>query len=203
MSVVTPTMPAMFGIPPGPIRKFTVDEYHQLIRIGVLTEDDPVELLEGWIIQKMPRNPPHDGTLAVTNKRLGNRLPAGWHPRVQMAVTLPDSEPEPDLAIVRGQEEDYFTRHPGPSDIALLVEVADSSLNRDRTEKGRIYARAGIPVYWIINLTDAQVEVYSDPTGPDAAPRYRQRQDFDRNADVSLVIDGAVIATVPVRELLP
>jgi Uma2 family endonuclease len=203
MTVITPSIPATFGMPPGPIRKFTVAEYHQMIQTGLLTEDDPVELLEGWIVQKMPHNPPHDGTLSVTNKRLGTRLPPGWFLRVQMAVTLPDSEPEPDLALVRGQEEDYFAGHPGPADIALLVEVSDSTLTRDRTEKHRIYARAGIAVYWIINLVDAQVEVYTDPTGPDAAPRYRQRQDYGRNADVPLVIGGATMGQVPVRELLP
>lgn len=203
MSVITPSIPATFGMPPGPVRKFTVGEYHQLIRAGVLTEDDPVELLEGWIIQKMPRNPPHDGTLAVTSEYLRGLLPAGWHIRVQCAVTLPDSEPEPDVALVRGGVRDYMTLHPGPADIALIVEVSDSLLGRDRTEKLRIYARAGIAIYWIINLVDAQVEVYTDPTGPDAAPQYRQRQDYDRNADVPLVIGGATAGQVPVRELLP
>lgn len=203
MSIIAPAVPATFGMPPGPVRRFTVDEYHQMIQNGILTEDDPVELLEGWIIQKMPRNPPHDGTLAVTNKRLGHRLPTGWHARVQMAVTLPGSEPEPDLAVVRGQEEDYFARHPGPVDVTLVVEVADSSLLRDRTEKERIYARAGIAVYWIVNLVDSRVEVYTDPTGPDLNPRYRQRQDYDRTSDVPLVIAGVPVAQVQVRELLP
>jgi len=174
-----------------------------MIQTGLLTEDDPVELLEGWIVPKMPRNPPHDGTVAVGRRLLAGRVPVDWHVRVQSAITLSDSEPEPDLVAARGVEEDYFSRHPAPTDIALVVEVADSSLTRDRIDKGRAYARAGIVIYWIVNLVDFQVEVYTDPTGPDAAPRYRQQQNFDRNANVPLVIDGVVVAQVPVSELLP
>ncbi len=137
--------------PPFPVRRFTVDEYHRMIQVGLLTEDDRVELLEGWIVPKMPRNPPHDATVEIADETLRPHLPPGWSLRVQSAITLPDSEPEPDVAVVRGGARDYLSRHPGPADVGLLIEVSESSLNRDRDEKGRLFAQAGIPHYWIIN----------------------------------------------------
>jgi len=84
-----------------------------------------------------------------------------------------------------------------------VVEVADASLNRDRTIKKRLYAAAGIAVYWIVNLVDSQVEVYTDPTGPGQQPDYRQRRDFDRAATVPVVIEGKEVGRLAVRDLLP
>jgi Uma2 family endonuclease len=180
-----------------------VDEYHQLIRTGILTEADRVELLEGWIVPKMPRNPPHDTSLKLTAQTIDPQTPAGWHARWQSAITLPESEPEPDGAIVQGDIRDFANRHPSPQDIGLLIEVADTSLDRDRNRKGPLYARANIPIYWIINPIDAQVAVYSEPTGPSAAPGYRQRQDFMPGSDVPLVLAGQVVGQVAVNDLLP
>jgi Uma2 family endonuclease len=204
MSVITPppqlNWPAMS---PYPVHRFSVDDYHRMIQAGILTEDDRVELLEGVIVPKMPHNPPHDGTIQLANKRIGRRLPAGWDIRVQSAITTPDSEPEPDLAIVRGDESTYLHRHPEPPDIGIVIEVADATLTTDRRDKGRLYARAGILCYWIINLVDRKVEVYTDPTGPDANPRFRQHQDYDLQAAVPLVIDGQERGPIPVPELLP
>jgi Uma2 family endonuclease len=172
-----------------------------MIQAGVLTEDDPVELLEGWIVFKMPRNPPHDSTIDRGGDVLRQRLPQGWYLRVQNAVTIDESEPEPDLAIVSGTPGDYFSRHPGAPDIALLVEVADSTLNRDR-EKGRLYARARVPVYWIINLIDSRVEVYTDPSGPATSPSYRRHLDFGINEVVPLTVAGHRV-DIPVRDFFP
>src|SRR5581483_6624782 len=104
-------------------------------------------------------------------------LPVEWGLHVQAAITLRDSEPEPDLTVVRGPEETYFTRHPGPRDIGLLIEVADSTLLNDRREKGPLHARFRIPVYWIVNINDRCIEVYSEPIGGKTA-RYRQRRDY-------------------------
>jgi Uma2 family endonuclease len=175
-----------------------------MIRAGILGEDDDVELLEGWIVPKMPKGPIHDALISwVHNRVLGPRLCEGWFCRGQSAITTAESEPEPDLAVVRGSERDYFSRHPGPADMALAVEVADSSLARDRSIKARIYAAANVPVYWIINLVDNQVEVYTDPTGPAANPVYRQRRDYGRDDLVPPVVDGRELGPIPGRELLP
>jgi Uma2 family endonuclease len=190
-------------LPPEPVRRFTVEEYHQMIQSGVLKEDEPFELLEGWLIPKMTRNPPHDLAVALLEYELDRRLPGDWFRRGQSAVTTPDSEPEPDAAVVRGPRRRYAQQHPTPQDMTLVIEVADSSLQRDRTTKARLYARAGIPVYWIVNIPEMHVEVYTDPSGPGDEPAYRQRRDYRLDDVLPLVIDGREVGTIPVRDLLP
>jgi Uma2 family endonuclease len=204
MPVITASSPLPAILPPLPVRRFTVDEYHQMIRTGVLGEDDDVELLEGWIVPKMARNPAHDAVVSwIMNRRITPKLLEGWFCRGQSAITTTASEPEPDIVVVRGSELDYLARHPSPTDIALAIEVANSSLPRDRTEKARIYAAAAVPICWIINLIDNQVEVYSDPTGPDNWPVYRVRQDYHLGDFVPFVIDGRDLGPIPAQELLP
>jgi Uma2 family endonuclease len=204
MSVATGSPPLPAILPPLPVRRFTVEEYHQMIQAGVLGEDDDVELLEGWIVPKMARNPAHDAVVSlVLVDVLPPRIPKGLFCRGQWAITTDDSEPEPDVALVRGSTRDYMARHPGPIDMALVIEVAGSSLSRDRSHKARIYAAAAVPVYWIINLVDHQIEVYTDPTGPDAWPVYRVRKDYHAPDSVPLIIDGCVMGVIPAQELLP
>jgi Uma2 family endonuclease len=152
---------------------FTVEEYHRLIQAGILQKGEPFELLEGWIVPKMTRNPPLALAASLAEDEISRRLPPHWFRRGQSAVTTADSEPEPDVSVVSGNRRDYLHRHPGPQDMGLVVEVADSSLDQDRTVKARLYARAAIPVYWIINIPEQQVEVYTDPTGPGPDPHYR------------------------------
>jgi hypothetical protein len=133
------------SIPSEPIWRLSVEQYHQMIQLGILTDDDPVELLEGWLVYKMPKNPPHRIATKLTRDALAQILPLGWYVDTQEPITLSDSEPEPDVVIVRGVTQDYFDRHPTDQDIALVAEVADSTLERDRTSRKRLYARAGIP----------------------------------------------------------
>jgi Uma2 family endonuclease len=184
-------------------RRFSVPEYHKLIEIGVLTEDDNLELIEGYLVLKMARNPPHDRTIQRLNRRLLAALPAGWDLRIQSAVTLVESEPEPDVAIVRGDDSLYAIRHPQPNDIGALIEVADSTLPGDRADKGRIYARANVPTYWIVNLTERQIEVYEQPSGPTGAPAYAKTTLFRPGDAISLLLDGSNVATFAVSDLLP
>lgn len=181
----------------------TVDQYHDLIRAGTLSEADPVELLEGILLYKMPKNPPHAAVTTAVRETIALVLLAEFHVRSQEPVTLPDGEPEPDGAVVRGRSKDYMLRHPGPEDVPLIIEVADSSLDRDRGIKLRSYARAGIAEYWIVNLIDRQVEVYTDPD-PQAAggPAYRQRAVYGPGDSVPLVIAGALVADVAVAAML-
>ena len=181
----------------------SLTEYHRLIELGILTEDDNLELLEGYLVHKMSRNPPHDAAIQKGNKKWLRILPPGWDLRVQSAVTLADSEPEPDFAIVRGDETAYLTRHPTAADIGLVVEVSDSTLPGDRDDKGRIYARAAIPCYWIVNLNDRQIEVYTSPSGPFPDPKFGQRGDYHVGDSVPLVLSGAAPIQVAVQDLLP
>jgi Uma2 family endonuclease len=197
--------PAPFGNTKAvlPVRRFTVAEYHRMIARGILTKDDRVELLEGWLVQKMSRNPPHDAVIALLLSVLFPRVPPGWHSRCQSAITTDVSEPEPDFALVRGAQRDYLTAHPRPRDVGLVVEVADTTLQDDRTLKGALYARVGIPIYWLINLPDGRLEVYTDPSGPDPNPCYRQRHDLSSADSAPLVLDSREFCRIPVRELLP
>jgi Uma2 family endonuclease len=185
-----------------PVRRFTVEEYHRLGDACVLTEEDDVELLEGLIVPKIIRKPIHDAMVAAAGKTLTQFLPDGWHIRIQMAVTTSDSEPEPDLAIVRGNERDYLTRHPQPEDVALVVEVAETSLERDRNKR-QVYARAGIACYWIINLLDSVVEAYTGPSASGDKPQYSGEQTFRADESVPLEIAGQEIASVAATDLLP
>jgi Uma2 family endonuclease len=114
-------------------------------------------------------------------------------------VRIPDfDEPEPDLAVVRGDDHLYENQHPGPNDVGLIIEVAESSPNRDRGLKREIYARAGIPAYWVVNLVDRQIESYSDPVGGEyPAPKVFREKDL-----VELIIAGRVSGVIPVTDLL-
>jgi hypothetical protein len=184
------------------IHRFSVKQYQRMVEQGFLTDEDRVELLDGWIVDKMPRNPPHDGTISRISRRLTHVLSDDLIVRIQSAVQLPTSQPEPDLAIVRGPEEVYFQRHPLPRDVELLIEVADTTLDRDRTLKGPLYARSRIAVYWIVNLNDSIVEVYTRPRAG-RTPAYRIRQDYAVGDFVPLLIAGKEVASIPVADLLP
>ncbi|MBI4603061.1 MAG: Uma2 family endonuclease [Planctomycetes bacterium] len=189
--------------PPLPLRRFTVEEYHRMGKAGVLTEDDRVELLEGWIVPKMVRKPPHDAALVLIDEAIRRVLPRGWHNRIQSAITTRDSEPEPDVAVVKGDARTFASHHPGPREIGLVIEVADASLAADREVKHRIYARAALRLYWIVNLVDGAVEVYSGPSGPGAAPAFRTQRTYGPRDSVPLSLGGRALKAVPVRDLLP
>lgn len=189
--------------PPVAVRRFTVDEYRKLGEAGILTEHERVELLEGWIVPKMVHNPPHDNAVELADEALRLRLPVGWRIRIQSVLSTADSEPEPDLAVVRGSPRNRRSRHPTPAETGLVIEVADSSLQIDRGTKAVIYARAGIPVYWIVNLIDRQIEVHTEPSGPIERPLYRKIECLLAGQSVPFVIDDAIVATIPVDDLLP
>lgn len=185
------------------IARFSVARYQRMIETGILTSQDKVELLENYVVLKLPRNPPHDGTIDLVKAALPAPLPSGWMLRIQQTVVLSDSQPEPDFALVRGNPRSYLSRHPAPPDVGLLVEVADSSLLRDQRDKTRIYARGGIVCYWIVNLVDRRIEVFSQPTGPADVPAYNSFQIYQPGDDVPLVLDGVAVGSVPAAELLP
>jgi Uma2 family endonuclease len=190
-------------VPTEPIWQLTVSQYHEMIRTGILSEDDPIELLEGWLVTKMMKNPPHCVATELARKALERALPHGLHVRTQEPVTLAISEPEPDVAVIRGGLRDYPDRHPGASDVILVVEVADASLERDQTLKQRIYAEAGIPAYWIVNLLERRLEVHGDPSGPSESPGYRTHEDLGPEDHAPLVISGEEVARIAVGDLLP
>ncbi|HXD86630.1 MAG TPA: Uma2 family endonuclease [Urbifossiella sp.] len=188
---------------PTALQRITVDEYHQMIADGVLTEDDRVELLDGYLVDKMPHDPLHDGTIQLIVAALLRVLPAAWCLRVQSVITLSASEPEPDLAIVRGNARSYLTQHPRPDDFGIVIEVSNTSLDSDREDKRVIYARARLPVYWNVNLIDRQIEVYEQPSGPSASPEYANHRVYQLGDATPVVLEGKAIASIPVADLLP
>ena len=194
--------PATYGRDPSIVR-FSVAQYQKMIEAGILTIADKVELLENYVVLKMTRNAPHDGTIDLVNAALSPVVPRGWLFRSQQAVVLKDCQPEPDFAVVRGSPRSYLTRQPQAADCTLVIEVADSSILRDQRDKTCTYARAGIPTYWIVNLVDNRVEVYTLPSGPTASPAYGALQTLVPGDGVPIVLDGVTVATVPVVDLLP
>ena len=180
----------------------TVDEYHRMIERGELTEDDRVELLEGRLVRKMPHNPPHADTIENINCLLQPVLPNGWSLRMQLPITLEDGEPEPDLAIVR-RKRSIVGWHPTPPDVGLVIEVSDSTLKSDRRKKGRSYGRAALTEYWIVNLRDRQIERFRQPTGPVKSPGFTDKAIFVPGQTIELRLDGTVVATINVSDLLP
>ena len=198
-----PPVESVAAIPNDLILRLSIEQYHAIIQAGILTDDDSVELLEGWLVFKMPKNPPHRVTTRLVRTALDNILPAGWYVDSQEPITLSNSEPEPDIVVVRGDTRQYLDRHPGAEDIALIIEVSDTTLQRDRTVKKRIYARAGISLYWIVNLVEEQVEVYSQPLVEVEQPDYSQRLDFGRSAVIPIIIEGIEIGAIAVNSLLP
>jgi Uma2 family endonuclease len=154
-------------------------------------------------VEKMTKNPPHvvAGILMRTSLE-GLQIP-GWFLNVQDPVTLADSEPEPDVTVIRGTCRQFLQYHPTAKDVGMLVEVSESSLEEDRTVQLQLYAEAKIPVYWIVNLIDQQIEVYTDPSGPAVQPTYGRQQIFRIGDLIPVIMDGKEVGRLPVRDLLP
>ncbi|MEB3336393.1 MAG: Uma2 family endonuclease [Leptolyngbyaceae bacterium] len=162
------------------LQTWTVSQYHQMLQAGILSVDDPVELLEGQIIEMSPQQPPHAATTHRASSYLASLLADQAAVRVQLPITLlPNSEPEPDIAIVHPNPRDYVDCHPTPVNIFWLIEVADTTLAKDRTQKAPVYAKAGIPEYWILEVTRQQVYVFRQP----GSNNYHSRNYFSPRGD--------------------
>ncbi len=198
---VTTRLPPI--LPDSPIWRFTVDEYHRMIETGVLGEDDRVELIEGCVVPKMANNPPHASTAEIVAECMRTLKLADWCIRTQNPVTLDNSEPEPDVAVVRGKLSDYLNRHPGPNDVGLIVEVSLSSLQLDKKRKARMYARAGIPIYWVLDVDGRSIDVMTDPDSDVEEPRYRSISVHAVGEKVRLILDQTLIAEIPVLDFFP
>jgi Uma2 family endonuclease len=187
----------------GDLWRLSVDRYHQMIAAGVITPDDRVELLEGVLVNKMSKSPPHRLSVILVCDALRVAIPPGWHLQTEQPVAMDDSQPEPDVAVVRGAARDYVTRHPAPKEVPLIIEVADSSLRRDREDKRRIYARNGIALYWIVNVADRIIDVFTDPSGPVLTPDYGTTTTYGSTDVVPVVLAGTTVGSVNAADLLP
>ncbi len=205
-TAVTPrpmTAPVPAALPdwiPSPLYRLTVEQYEAMAEAGIFGDRGRVHLINGCLVEKMTQHPPHSVADELCGKALDRLLPAGWSTRGAKPVRIPGlaSMPEPDRSVVRGSIRDYRGRHPGPDELALVVEVSDSSLDADR-KMAEIYAKARIPAYWIVNLVDGQVEVYSDP-GPDG---YRSHEVLAPGHVLRVMIDGVEVGEIAVADILP
>jgi Uma2 family endonuclease len=151
---------------PVPRHRLTVNDYHRLGEAGILGEDDRVELLAGQLVDMSPIGPRHALAIDALTELLVTAVAGRAAVRVQNPVVLDDeSEPQPDLTVVRRPWRGHPHEHPRPEDILLLIEVADSSLDTDRGAKLELYARAGIREFWIVDLTTNCVLVHRQPSG--------------------------------------
>ncbi len=181
------------------LHKLSLKQYSQMIEHGILNEDSKIELLEGYLVERLQRSPPHDGTVDLVSSCLYPVIPPGWNYRILCSLEFDQSQPEPDFAIVRGNSRSYVVRHPRGEDVGLVLEVSEKSLERDRIDKARIYARAGIVEYWIVNVVDRQIEVHTLPVGDG----YTNVQNYTAGQSLALTLDGVAVAMIAVEALLP
>lgn len=207
MSTVTPipdksTTGGWKGVP-GELWPLSVEQYHAMIETGILGPDDPVELLDGCLVRKMPKNPEHCAVVEDLRELLTALIGLEWHVRSQDPIALRDSEPEPDVAVVAGTRNRYRQSHPAATDIGLIAEAADSSLSRDREWKRRIYARARIPVYWLVNLAAREVTVFAEPNDSETDPDYTQAAIYRAGDSIPVILHGVLVGRIEVSRLLP
>jgi Uma2 family endonuclease len=184
---------------PSLLYRMSLDRYEAMVDSGLFTKRDRLHLINGLLVAKMTKNPPHVVACDLTRAAMDGLSLAGWYTRAGDPIRLPpDSEPEPDVTVVRGTIRDYSNHHPGPADVALVVEIADSSLADDR-KMASVYGNAGIPVYWIVNLIDRQVEVYTGPRPNGYAPPVI----YGPGSVVPVVVDGKTVGHIAVDDLLP
>lgn len=185
---------------PSPLYRMSVEQYEAMVASGVFQTRDRIHLINGYLVAKMTQYPPHIFANDMVAIELTRILPArGFFIRPAEPIRLPAqaSAPEPDRCVVRGTPLDYGRRYPGPADIVLLIEVADSSLGQDRKLASAVYGPAGIAVYWIIDVVHRQVEIYTDPV-PDG---YRSKTVFAEGESVPVVIDGQEFGRIAVADL--
>ncbi len=177
------------------LHRWTRKRYEQAVETGVFDENDRVELVNGILVEMSPQSSRHSASITLADEAIRKVMPTTWLIRTQLPLSLDTvSQPEPDIAVVDGSPRDFVDAHPETA--LLVVEVSDRTLDFDRHDKQAVYARAGIPVYWIVNLKEKVLEVYEEPSGE----RYRTVRTFDQEDEVHL---PRTQETVSVSSLLP
>jgi Uma2 family endonuclease len=206
MSTITETepvvqTPGLGWVPsPGSLYRLSIEQYEAMIASGVFTKRDRFHLINGFLVAKMSEDPPHSAVSDATRLLIESLLPKGWHIRPDKPLRIPSnsSVPEPDLVITRGNCWNYQERHPEPANVALVVEVASSSLTEDRG-MADIYGKGGVSVYWIVNLVDRQVEVHTDP----GRGGYGSRQILKPGQEIPVVVDEVERGRIVAADIMP
>lgn len=180
--------------------RLTVGQFARMLEDGTIGEDERVALIEGLLVARSRRT---RAEIVAGNKGLRilwRIIPPGWYVAKGVPILASDwSRPEPDLAVIRGVVDDYEGRDATADETALVVEIAGADLAADRADMARVYAASGIPVYWIVDLAEGRVEIFSDPR----REGYRSHQVLSRGQDVPVVIAGIEAAWIAVSDLLP
>jgi Uma2 family endonuclease len=205
MSTIIPTHPtaateSAWAPPAESLYRMSLDQYEAMVASGVFSRGDRLHLIRGLLVAKMTQHTPHSTADLLCGDALERTVPPGWHVRPGKPIRIPGqaSKPEPDRSVARGGIRDYSHRDPDASDVALVVEVADSRLREVRDLAG-VYAGGGIAVYWIVNLVDRQIEVHTDPV----PGGYHSRVDFKPGQAIPVMIDGQQLGPVAVEDILP
>jgi Uma2 family endonuclease len=192
--------PEVEALPSFPPHRMTVDRFIKLVDAGVYTKQDRVFLWHGSLVEKMTTGRPHTIAQLALQALLIALRPVGYHVELEAPLILKDdSLPEPDLAVIRGSLRDYPDRPPTAKNVALIVEVSDSSVAIDSGVKLIDYASEGIPVYWIVNIPRRRIEVYAQPLGTG----YQEKREYGPDDEVPVVLDGRELGRVSAKEILP
>jgi Uma2 family endonuclease len=184
--------------------RLTVRQFEQMIDAGVFRDEDHVELLGGLLVDQMTTNDPHDFAVDQIGAILTRGLPDEWIARQEKSVVLGRFwRPQPDVAVARGPRERYDSAAPKVAELGMLTEVADSSYRKDRGTKWRKYAACRIPIYWILNLPQRQLEVHSVPVGRGKAAEYRHVTTYGPDDEVPVTLEGRELLRIKVSDLLP
>jgi Uma2 family endonuclease len=192
-------------VPPEPTEyRFSVDEFFRLFTEGFFPPDARLELLEGTVVMMSPEKGGHFKCVMLCQDRFFKMLPDEWLLAVDRTLRLANSVLEPDFMILRGPIDAYESV-PQPKDVVLIVEVADSSHRYDQKKKLSVYAAAGIPEYWIVNLVERKLEVHRRPVAAvgEQTARYESIDVLGPDASVDVVLDGTKVGTIAVRDVLP
>ena len=191
------------AFPPLPVCRFTVNQYEAMIRAGIITEDDPIELLDGWMVPQMTQHSPHILASELVERAISRVLPVGWCYHSQRPLRLAASMPEPNLMVIRGDLRSYGDRLARAEDVG----ASHRSIRHEpllRSGRQEVHLRpSGHPCYWLVNLIDGRIEEYTDPAASGETSDYRQRRDYSIGGEIALSLDGRHIADVAVRDLLP
>jgi Uma2 family endonuclease len=183
--------------------RLTVRQFEKMINTGILGDEDRVELLAGLLIKKMTINDPHDFAVDQLGDTLGRILPDDWIARQEKSVVLGRYwRPQPDIAVARGPRTRYRSRAPRARDLGLLVEVSESSYAKDRGPKWVKYAGCGVLVYWIVNITERRVGVYTSPSGRGKSAVYRDVATYGHDEEVPVIVEGRELGRIKVSDLM-
>ncbi len=183
--------------------RLTVEQFEKMIDAGVFPDRPRVELLGGVLFRNMTKNDPHNFAVGFMGSVLNRLLEPAWLAQEEKPVILGKFwRPEPDIAVIRGPRERYRKRAPRNEDPGLLIEVCDATYSKDRGIKYRGYAAAGVGTYWIVNLPQKRIEVYSQPSGQGKTAAFQEAKSYGTNGEVPLILDGQERGRIAVNDVV-